>query len=68
MDGRSYWTFEKTKQDLINATLLAHSAPNSKLRLIKDASGMAMGAVLEQSTNNNGTLWDSFQEVFAGAN
>ncbi|KMQ88784.1 gag-pol polyprotein [Lasius niger] len=44
--------FERTKQDLTNATLLAHPVLQAKLRLSTDASGVAMGAALEQSTND----------------
>lgn len=44
--------FEKTKRELGNAALLTHLAPNAKLRLSTDALGTAMGAVLEQSTDN----------------
>lgn len=44
--------FEQTKEDLANATLLVHPALNAKLRLSTDASGLAMGAVLEQSTDS----------------
>lgn len=49
--------FEKVKQDPANATLLAHPAPNAKMRLTTDSSEIAMGAVLEQSVNN--VDWES---------
>lgn len=40
--------FEKCKQDLINATCLAHPAPDVELILTTDASDTAVGAVLQQ--------------------
>ena len=40
--------FEKVKEDLAQATLLVHPAPQAKIRLISDASDAAMGAALEQ--------------------
>jgi len=47
-------TFEKCKQQLANATLLAHPITDATLALKTDASSTTMGAVLEQ--NNNG-IW-----------
>jgi len=47
--------FEKCKQQLADATLLAHPITNATLALKTDASSTAMGAVLEQ--NNNG-IWE----------
>lgn len=44
------------KQDLTNATQLTHPVLNVKMRFTTDASGIAMSAVLEQSTNN--TEWE----------
>lgn len=44
--------FDKVKQDLANATQLAHPALNAKMRITTDASGIAMGAMLEQSTDD----------------
>lgn len=44
--------FSKVKQDLANATQLAHPALNARMRITTDASGIAMGAVLEQSTDD----------------
>jgi len=41
--------FDKIKRDL--ATLLAHSAPNIKMRLMTDVSGIVMETVLEQTTD-----------------
>lgn len=37
--------FERCKEDLINATCLAHPAPDAKLVLVTDASDSAVGAV-----------------------
>lgn len=42
--------FDKCKQDLINATILSHPAPESKISLTTDASDTAVGAVLHQHT------------------
>jgi len=47
-------TFEKCKQQLANATLLAYPITDATLALKTDASNTTMGAVLEQ--NNNG-IW-----------
>lgn len=43
--------FQQCKQDLINATCLAHPAPQAELTLTTDASDIAVGAVLQQKTN-----------------
>ena len=45
--------FQKYKKDLANAALLAHPAPNAKLRLITDASDTSIGAAVEQQTSEN---------------
>lgn len=44
--------FEQCKQDLANATLLAHPSPDEKLALDVDASSTAIGAVLHQIAKN----------------
>lgn len=45
--------FDKVRDQISNATLLAHPVPSAQLRLTTDASSSALGAVLEQSANNN---------------
>ena len=40
--------FQKCKKDLADAALLVHPAANAKLRIVSDASDIAMGAALEQ--------------------
>lgn len=40
--------FELCKQQLANATMLAHTAKNAELSLCVDASDIAAGAVLHQ--------------------
>ena len=40
--------FIRAKQDLANATLLAHPSHNAETRLVTDASNIGMGASLEQ--------------------
>lgn len=49
----SMQAFEKCKQDLVNATCLAHPAPHAELTLTTDASDSAVGAVLQQSVNGS---------------
>lgn len=43
--------FETCKQNLCEATMLAHPAPDLELALVTDASDTAVGAVLEQNFN-----------------
>lgn len=45
--------FNQCKQDLINATCLAHPAPDAQLTLTTDASDTAVGAVLQQKVNGH---------------
>lgn len=40
--------FQEAKSALMNATLLVHPLPNAPMRLITDASSIAIGAVLQQ--------------------
>lgn len=47
-NSRSEKAFEETKQQLANATLLAHPIVDATLALKSDALDTAMGAVLEQ--------------------
>lgn len=54
-----HWTdeckqaFEKAKQGLIDAVLLAHpSCVHSRISLVTDASNVAVGSVLQQKVNN----------------
>lgn len=49
--------FEKTKEDLANATLLVHPRAGAELRLLTDASDVAAGAVIEQMSADN-TCWE----------
>lgn len=44
--------FEKCKQSLSNATLLSFQSPNCRLSIACDASDTAIGAVVQQNTNN----------------
>ena len=52
--GMLEWThetvsaFEKSKSDLLNATMLAYPAPGARIYLAADASDNAVGAVLQQ--------------------
>lgn len=45
--------FETLKQQLAEATVIAHPDSTAQLRLSTDASSSAIGAALEQSKNNN---------------
>lgn len=45
--------FNQCKQDLINATCLAHPAPTAELILTADASNTAVGAVIQQKINDH---------------
>ena len=45
--------FEKCKESLANAALLAHPAPEAKLRLVTDASDTSIGAAVEQQVADN---------------
>ena len=45
--------FQICKQELVDATFLAHPVPNAKLELKVDASNFAVGGVLEQLVNNS---------------
>lgn len=45
--------FEKCKQDLIDATCLAHPAPLAEITLVTDASDTAVGAVLQQDVDGH---------------
>lgn len=61
--------FEKCKQDVAEATLLAHPTPRAELRLTTDASAKAMGAVLEQR-NRTKDCWEPlgfFSKKFSSA-
>ena len=40
--------FKKCKEKIANTVLLSHSAPDAELRLVTDASQLAMGATFEQ--------------------
>ena len=42
--------FARVKDDLANATLLAHPIPNAQLSVMVDASNVGVGGVLQQST------------------
>jgi cleavage and polyadenylation specificity factor subunit 1 len=44
--------FNRCKESLSHATLLAHPDPSAPLALVTDASSIAMGAVLQQRVNN----------------
>lgn len=44
--------FQKCKDKLAKASLLTHPSPTGKVRLITDASEIAIGAALEQKENN----------------
>lgn len=44
--------FSQIKNDLANATAIAHPLPAAKLRIVSDASDFAMGAALEQHFND----------------
>ena len=44
--------FSRTKQELVNATLLSHPSSQAETRLLTDASDMGMGATLEQKLSN----------------
>lgn len=46
-------SFEKCKQELVNATILAHPSKNAKLILSTDASDVAVGAVVHQLENQH---------------
>ncbi len=46
--------FEKAKNGLVNATLLAHPDPKAQVSLTTDASDIAVGAVLQQWIENKG--------------
>jgi len=43
--------FEQYKEKLANAAVLAHPSDSAKIRLVTDASNIAMGAVIEQANN-----------------
>ena len=47
--------FSRTKQELVNASLLSHPSSQTKARLLTDASDMGMGATLEQKLCN---IWN----------
>ena len=50
--------FNKCKEDLSNAASLVYPAPNTKLRLVIDASDSRMGDVLAQKSEKS--TWESF--------
>jgi len=62
----THWTeetinvFEKTKNQLAEATLLLHPMENAPLTLTCDASDVAMGAALEQRINEK---WQFFYRI-----
>lgn len=49
--------FEQCKEDLAQATLLAHPASNAELRITADASSTAVGGVLEQKKTDS-DVWE----------
>lgn len=56
--SRIQWTpetvaaFDSCKNDLVNATLLAHPSSTATISVVVDASDMAIGAVLQQRTQD----------------
>lgn len=48
--------FQQCKDELSKATLLAHPKPNAELRIVTDASNLAMGAALEQRLPDS--MWE----------
>ncbi len=49
--------FEKAKEELAKATILAHPKPNAEINVTTDASDIAVGAVLQQFVKGKG--WQS---------
>lgn len=49
--------FEASKRALANATMLVHPDPEAELALTTDASGVAVGAVLEQRARRPRATW-----------
>ncbi|KAL7289042.1 hypothetical protein TKK_0016996 [Trichogramma kaykai] len=56
--------FKTYKEALSNATLLAYPQKNAQLRLVTDASSIAAGASLEQSTDRGWQLLGFFSKKF----
>ena len=65
-DATTTTAFEKYKQDLTNATLLAHPSADAQLALEVDASGTAIGAVLHQITEEGRQPLGFFSRKLAG--
>jgi len=59
--------FERCKELLSTATLLAHPDPNAQLALFTDASGFSMGASLQQLVDNVGYPLAFFSKSFSNA-
>ena len=52
MDPEAEEAFSRTKQELVNATLLRHPSSQAETRRLTDASDMGMGVTLEQKLSN----------------
>lgn len=59
--------FQKCKNDLINATVLAHPVPEANIILCTDASDIAMGAVIHQIVENSHQPLAFFSKKFSKA-
>lgn len=59
--------FEKSKANLVNATLLAHPSSDASTRVVTDASDFAFGAVLEQHFPNGWKPLAFFSRKFTPA-
>ena len=59
--------FDECKRSLAEATLLAHPVPNAKIRLVTDASDLAMGAALEQERGGSWQPLGFFSKKFTSA-
>lgn len=59
--------FVKSKNDLANAALLIHPSDTAEIRVVTDASDIAMGAVLEQKLCNSWKPLAFFSRKFTSA-
>ncbi len=59
--------FQKLKDVLAEATLLAHPIPNAPLTIMVDASTTAAGAMLHQQRGTKGQSLAFFSETFSPA-
>ena len=59
--------FEKSKECLAQATLLAHPEPNAPLAIFSDASDFAVGAALQQWVNGSWQPLDFFSKKLSPA-